>query len=123
MKTIVTVIAVCFISAFVNAQEFKFDEEIINYGKITEGSEGTRVFEFTNIGNAPLIIKEIKSSCGCAVPKKPEQPIMPGKKGSIEVSYNTKRVGGFSKAFTIFSNAKTERKSLRIKGQVVKSNS
>jgi len=121
MKKIITFIAICFIVNIATAQEFKFEKETINYGKITQGSEGIRVFEFTNIGDAPLIIKEIKSSCDCTIPKKPEKPIMPGEKGKIEVSYDTKRAGGFSKAFTIFSNAKTERKSLKIKGYIIKS--
>jgi len=123
MKTIITSIVMLFTISLVTAQEFKFEKELINYGKINQGTEATRVFEFTNIGAAPLLIKEIKSSCGCAVPKKPEKPIMPGEKGFIEVSYDTKRLGGFSKAFTIFSNAKTERKSLKIKGHVIKSGS
>jgi len=105
---------------FVNAQEFKFEKETINYGKIKQASEGLRVFEFTNVGEAPLIIKEIKSSCDCTIPKKPEKPIMPGEKGQIEVAYDTKRPGGFSKAITIFSNAKTERKTLKIKGYIIK---
>ena len=97
---------------------FKFLTETINYGKISLGSNGTRVFEFTNTGKSPLIITRVQASCGCTVPKKPDQPIMPGEKGKIEVSYDTKRIGGFSKAITIFSNAKTERKMIKIKGYV-----
>ncbi|SNR16294.1 DUF1573 domain-containing protein [Tenacibaculum jejuense] len=120
MRTILSIIAVCFITLSVNAQEFKFETEVINYGKITLGSEGKRVFEFTNVGDAPLVIKDIKSTCGCTVPSKPEKPIMPGEKGKIEVSYDTKRPGGFSKAITIYSNAKQERKMLKIKGYIVK---
>ena len=54
------------------------------------------------------------------MPKKPEKPIMPGEKGEIKVSYDTKRVGGFSKAITIFSNAKNVRKVIKIKGIVNK---
>ncbi|WP_075340579.1 DUF1573 domain-containing protein [Tenacibaculum agarivorans] len=103
-----------------NAQEFKFENETIDYGKIAQGSEGLRVFEFTNIGDAPLIVKQIKSTCGCTVPQKPEKPIMPGEKGSISVSYDTKRLGKFSKAITVFSNAKQERKLLKIKGFIAK---
>ncbi len=102
------------------SQEFKFEEETIDYGKIEFGSEGMRTFEFTNVGNAPLIINQVKSSCGCAVPKKPEDPIMPGEKGEITVAYDTKRQGVFSKAIIVYSNANTERKSLKIKGVVVK---
>lgn len=121
MRAILITITAFFITAIASAQEFKFESETIDYGKITQGSEGVRVFEFTNTGEAPLIIKDIKSSCGCAIPKKPQKPIMPGEKGAIEVSYDTKRLGGFSKAITIFSNAKSERKQLKIKGFISKS--
>ncbi|WP_299156393.1 DUF1573 domain-containing protein [uncultured Tenacibaculum sp.] len=120
MKTILPFLVICFITVTVSAQEFKFVTESIDYGKISQGSEGRRVFEFTNVGNAPLIIKDIKSTCGCAIPKKPEKPIMPGEKGQIEVSYDTMRMGGFSKAVTILSNAKKSRKMLKIKGFVSK---
>ena len=99
---------------------FKFETETINYGKIISGSDGVRVFEFTNIGKSPLIISRVQASCGCTVPKKPDQPIMPGEKCKIEVSYDTKRLGGFSKAITIFSNAKNERKMVKIRGYVEK---
>ena len=120
MKTILSIIAVCFITLTVNAQEFKFENEAIDYGKVALGSEGTRTFEFTNVGDAPLIIKDIKSTCGCTVPKKPEAPIMPGQKGQIEVSYDTKRPGGFSKQITVLSNAKRPRTMLKIKGFISK---
>ncbi|MBT3741186.1 Protein of unknown function [Polaribacter sp. Hel1_33_78] len=120
MKTFGTLLVVFFISFSTSAQEFKFEKETIDYGKISKGSNGERVFIFTNTGTQPLIIKNIQSSCGCTVPKKPEKPIMPGEKGEIKVSYDTKRVGGFSKAITIFSNAKNARKVIKIKGIVNK---
>ena len=105
-----------------NKPEFKFETETINYGKIALGSNGKRVFEFTNVGKSPLVINRVQASCGCTVPKKPEGPIMPGEKGKIEVSYDTKRPGGFSKAITIFSNAKNPRKMIKIKGYVERVN-
>ncbi|MFD2528777.1 MULTISPECIES: DUF1573 domain-containing protein [Polaribacter] len=120
MKLLTALILFLFVSFSINSQEFKFETESINYGKVSKGANGERVFVFTNIGDAPLIIKNIQSSCGCTVPKKPEKPIMPGEKGEIKVSYDTKRVGGFSKQITIFSNAKTARKTLKIRGFVDK---
>ena len=119
MKSLITLLSLVFVVTIANAQEFKFKTESINYGKITKGSDGIKTFEFTNVGDAPLIIKNVFSTCGCAVPKKPEKPIMPGAKGEIKVSYNTNIVGGFSKMFTIISNAKKERKTVKIKGFVV----
>lgn len=118
MKAFGTLLVIFFITTSLNAQEFKFEKEIIKYGKVTKGSNGERVFVFTNIGDAPLIITNIQSSCGCTVPEKPEEPIMPGEKGEIKVSYDTKRLGGFAKQLTIISNAKTPKKILKIKGYV-----
>ena len=120
MKTSLLFFAILFISISFNAQEFKFDEETIDYGKIEKASNGERTFVFTNTGDQPLIIQKIKSSCGCTVPKKPSGPIMPGEKGEIKVSYDTKRVGGFSKSITITSNAKNALKVIKIKGFVNK---
>ena len=103
-----------------NKAEFKFTTELIDYGKIEHKSDGKRIFEFVNIGKSPLIISNIAASCGCTVPKKPEEPIMPGEKGTIEVVYNTSILGGFSKMITITSNAKNGIKRIRIKGVVAK---
>ncbi|MDG2194612.1 MAG: DUF1573 domain-containing protein [Polaribacter sp.] len=130
MKNIFLFISVCFLTTSLFSQEkkeieaeFKFEEEIIDYGKIAQNSERVRVFEFTNIGATPLIITNVRSSCGCTIPKKPTEPIMPNKKGTIEVSYDTSRLGGFSKIITIFSNAKNKRKTIRIKGYITKKKS
>ena len=120
MKTLGTLLLVLCATLSINSQEFKFEQETIDYGKIIKGSEGERTFVFTNVGDAPLIIQSIKSSCGCTVPKKPEAPIMPGEKGEIKVSYDTKRVGGFSKSITITSNTKNAVKVIKIKGFVNK---
>ncbi|MFQ3182868.1 MAG: hypothetical protein ACI9Z4_002483 [Polaribacter sp.] len=120
MKTLATLFLVFFISFTIHSQEFKFEKETIDYGKIMKGSDGERIFIFTNVGDAPIIIQNVQSSCGCTIPKKPEKPIMPGEKGEIKVSYDTKRVGGFYKQITITSNAKIVKKALKIKGFVEK---
>lgn len=123
LASILFVLAFSFSTIGQEKAEFKFTTEIIDYGKVKQGSDGVRVFEFTNVGKSPLIITRVIASCGCTVPKKPKDPIMPGEKGKIEVSYDTKRLGGFSKAITIFSNAKSSRKQIRIKGYVLKADS
>ncbi len=124
MRTVLTFALILFVGFTSFGQDnkpaFKFVTETIDYGKISQGAEGKRIFEFTNVGDSPLVITKVTASCGCTVPKKPEQPIMPGEKGQIEVSYDTKRLGGFSKAITIFSNAKTPRKMIKIKGYIQK---
>lgn len=121
MKKTVLMLFVGLLSLGIYAQEtakIEFKSETIDYGEIEKGSDGVRVFEFTNTGNAPLVISGVKSSCGCTIPKKPEEPIMPGKTGKIEVKYDTNRVGPIRKAITVTSNADTPTKVLKIKGNV-----
>ncbi|PCI01847.1 MAG: hypothetical protein COB81_06555 [Flavobacteriaceae bacterium] len=100
---------------------FEFETETIDYGKILQNEDGYREFKFKNIGNAPITISNIKSSCGCSVAEKPSKPIMPGENGSIRVKYDTYRLGGFSKTFMIRSDAQDNLKKVRIKGNVVSS--
>lgn len=106
-----------------NAQStpvFKFEKTTIDYGTIKQGSDGYRTFVFTNAGNAPIIVSQVTSSCGCTIPEKPKEPIMPGEKGSLKVHYDTNRVGPFQKNIRITSNAKPTVVEVHIKGLVVK---
>lgn len=127
MKKIITLIAFVFISTISFAQngpkiEFSAKDNTIDYGKISKGSDsGVRVFEFTNAGNSPLIITDVLSTCGCTVPTKPKDPIMPGKKGKIEIKYNM-APGPIRKTITVESNAVNVdggRVALKIKGEVI----
>ncbi len=120
MKQLITILFVGLVSFAVNAQaKIEFKTETIDYGTIEKGSNGVRTFEFTNTGNEPLIISKVSSSCGCTIPKKPEDPILPGKTGEIEVKYDTNRVNPIRKTITVISNAETPTVALKIKGEVI----
>lgn len=123
MKKLITLLFIGLISFSINAQDkvakIEFKETTIDYGTIEKGADGVRVFEFTNTGNAPLIISNVKSSCGCTVPKKPDGPIAPGDTGEIQVKYDTKRVMPIRKTITVMSNADTPTIALKIKGEVI----
>ena len=95
----------------------EFETKVIDYGEIDKGSEPLRQFMFTNVGMEPLVIKNAKGSCGCTVPDYPKEPIMPGQTGSIDVRYDTKRIGQFSKTVTITTNMEGKI-VLTIKGKV-----
>ena len=99
--------------------EITFEKTIINYGTIDKGTNGVRDFVFTNTGNAPLIISNVKSTCGCTIPKKPEKPILPGESDKIQVKYDTKRIGFIRKSISVTSNASNPSVVLKITGQVI----
>lgn len=125
MKKILSLIAVITFSAagFSQAKiEFLAKDNTIDYGKVTKDSDnGIRSFEFKNTGNAPLIITNVQSTCGCTVPSKPTEPILPGKTGKIDVKYNM-NPGPIRKTITVESNAtnvEEGRVALKIKGEVI----
>jgi len=89
-----------------NAPIMQFDKDIFNFGKVPEkGGLMKHTFEFTNVGNAPLIIASCKASCGCTTPTYSKEPVMPGGKGIIEVQFNPSgRIGKFNKGVSIMYN-------------------
>ena len=110
-------------TSFIFSQEvgakIKFESLEINYGQISKGDNGVRIFKFTNIGSKPLIIDKVYSSCGCTIPKKPSSPIDPGQDDEIQVKYDTNRVGPIRKTITVLSNAiNSPTISLKITGNV-----
>lgn len=120
MKKFLLIAVMVLVSVAAHAQaKMTFEAETIDYGQIDKGSDGVRVFTFTNTGDAELIISDVKSSCGCTVPEKPDGPIAPGATSSIKVKYDTKRVGKIRKTITVYSNAEEPVKALKIKGEVM----
>lgn len=97
-----------------------FEQTEVDYGTIQQNAEPLRTFSFTNTGAEPLVIKHAKGSCGCTVPTYPKEPILPGESAKIEVRYDTKRIGKFTKTVTLTTNESVEKRVLRIKGEVLK---
>ncbi|MDQ7916890.1 DUF1573 domain-containing protein [Mesonia sp. MT50] len=121
MKNLIVCAIALFTSMAVSAQaEIKFDQETVDYGTIEYGSDGVRSFTFTNVGDEPLVISDVKSTCGCTVPEKPKDPIAPGKTGVIKVKYDTKRPGPIRKTITVYANVESSQIPLKIKGYINK---
>jgi hypothetical protein len=127
MKKILVLLSLFLVSSFNGFSQsegpnIEFESTVVDYGEILKGSNGIRVFTFTNTGDSPLEISKVYSSCGCTIPKKPEAPIAPGEKGEIQVKYDTNRIGPIRKTITVNSNATaTPIVSLKIKGKVADS--
>lgn len=113
-------LSVSFAMAQKNGAAMKFDKMVHDFGKVPESSgKITTDFTFTNTGKAPLVINRVQASCGCTTPEYSKEPILPGKKGTIKVTYNTAgRVYAFNKKITVFTNISDSVFTLSIKGEV-----
>jgi len=102
-----------------NQASFKFHEEEFNFGSIKQGESVKHDFEFTNTGKEPLIISNASGSCGCTVPEWPKEPIAPGAKAVIKVTFNSAgKQGVQDKTVTLQSNAAQNPMILHLKGNV-----
>lgn len=124
MKKIILIVAILLSTiGFAQAKiEFKDRDNTIDYGNVYKDVDnGERVFVFTNTGDEPLIITNVQSTCGCTVPSKPTEPILPGKTGEIKVKYNM-NPGPIRKTISVESNATNVeggRVAIKIKGEVL----
>ena len=83
----------------------KFLAAEYDFGQVEEGKKVVHVYEALNTGKADLIFQSVRPSCGCTTPKYDKKPIRPGKKGSIEVVFDTKgRPGKQHKSVLVVTN-------------------
>ncbi|MFD0940913.1 DUF1573 domain-containing protein [Pedobacter boryungensis] len=123
-KLILLAVLILGISVIVKAQtkpaEFKFETETHDFGKVVLNKPVVYTFNFTNIGDAPLIITKIETTCGCTVGEYTQTPVKKGEKGFVKVTLTP--AGSplpFNKAITLTSNARTSIKVLYVKGESI----
>lgn len=97
-----------------------FAETEYDFGTIHSGGDAVHYFVFSNTGRVPLVILNVRTSCGCMVPAWPKAPVSSGMKDSLRVEYNTKVKGTFNKIITVQSNAANALVELKIKGSVIR---
>jgi hypothetical protein len=124
MKRINTILLLLSFALAVSAQNAKpslvFEKKIHDFGNVKEqGGMVDYTFEFTNKGGSPLVIHNVRSSCGCTIPEWTRTPIQPGGKGTLKATFDPRnRPGNFNKSITIISNAENNSEILRITGRV-----
>jgi len=126
MKRVVTLtIAVLLTYTQLIAQQkqahIAFDNVEHDFGTIKEeaGKVSTK-FVFTNTGSTPLVLNEVRPTCGCTSPEWTKKPIMPGQKGYVAATFDpARRRGGFNKSIIVRSNGQPSTVVLRIKGTII----
>ncbi len=120
MKYIILTISLFAIITLQAQPKIEFKNKTYDYGAIKEEDGiAETVFEFTNTGNEPLIINNVRATCGCTTPKWTREPLPPGQTGNIKVGYNPRnRPGNFSKSVNVYANTQPSVTVLSIKGKV-----
>ncbi len=102
------------------APEMKFEKELHDFGKITQGEKVSYVFKFKNTGKSNLIISSASASCGCTVPEYTKEPIAPGADGQVEVKFNSEGKSGVqSKTVTLVTNCEPNNRIIKIAAEII----
>ena len=99
----------------------KFTADEWDFGTIKEeGGKVSHRFEFTNSGPNPFVIQKVETSCGCTTPTFTREPVLPGRKGYVEITYDPLyRPGSFRREVTVTSNDRKNINKLIIRGNVI----
>jgi hypothetical protein len=99
-------------------------DTLVDIGKVKEGEMVNVVFRFKNTGDQPLVVESAHAGCGCTVPERPEEPVLPSKEGHIKAVFNSRNQGPeVTKNVTVIMNTKPERQQVVVfKGIVEKNN-
>jgi hypothetical protein len=91
-----------------------------DFGKnVMQMKPASATFTITNAGKEPVTITLVQPSCGCTSPKYTKEPIKPGDKGEVVLTYDAKNSGYFSKSAQVKLND-GQKYMLTIKGDVQK---
>lgn len=103
-----------------NGPAIKLEETNHEFGDIYQGEKVNYVFTFTNIGNQPLVLSEVVTTCGCTAPSWNREPVMPGQSGEIQITFNSEnKMGRQNKGITILSNAVNSPARVTITGNIL----
>lgn len=103
-----------------NLPDIQFEEEVHDFGRITQGEKVSFAFKFKNTGKSNLIITSAAGSCGCTVPEWPKEPILPGKEGKVNVVFSSEGKSGLQeKSINIVTNCEPSTRVVRIKTEII----
>jgi hypothetical protein len=99
-----------------------FDEIRYEFGQIMQGEFVEHKFEFTNTGDADLMVYDVRAECGCTVPNDwPKQAVKPGERASVSVKFDSSdKEGNQVKRLTITANTYPVDNVVALAGEVIK---
>ncbi|MDR3132638.1 MAG: DUF1573 domain-containing protein [Prevotellaceae bacterium] len=122
-KTLLLAICVAgFATAFAQTADttVKFTVTTHDFGELLQSNgPQTYAFEFTNAGTEPVLIQDVRPSCGCTTPGWTKEPVEPGQTGVVQATYNAASVGPFNKSLTVTTSGTPGTVILYIKGKVI----
>ena len=102
-----------------NKSFFALEKKTVDFGEIKMGTTKTIQLSFTNTGSKTLVLTDVYTNCGCTTIDWPRDPFLPGKSGTVKITYNPTETGPFNKTVWIYTNAENNSEVIQIEGIVI----
>ncbi len=104
----------------VRAASLEFRELSWDFGNIEElGGDVSHTFSFRNDSSSPVVISNVRTTCGCTTPEYVKKPIAAGDESTLTVTFDPRfRPGQFKKDIYVYSTLSSEPIVLSIVGRV-----
>ena len=105
----------------VNYTTIQWQDTIQDFGTIREGDSIRFIYKFSNTGDKPLLLMNVRTSCGCTAARFPQNALFPGEKGEILIVFNSNgHPGPVMKSVTVVSNTSNNAQHIMVfKGNVL----
>jgi len=91
----------------------EWNRDTLHFGEIEEGTLLLDSFIVKNIGDAPYLIRDIKTTCDCTLVKYPKKPIPPGKSGTIRLEFESVgKSGATYPGLVVYDNSSPNARSI-----------
>lgn len=101
----------------------EFENSRHDYGTIylDDMPDTKMAINFSNTGDEPLVLSNVRACCGTRVTQWPREPILPGDEGTINIEFRlAPRPQRISRTVTVtYNNTERPTQTFRITGQVV----
>lgn len=99
-----------------NKAYFSLEKKTVDFGEVKMGTTKTIQLSFTNTGSKTLVLTDVYTNCGCTTIDWPKDPFLPGKSGTVKITYNPTETGPFNKTVWIYTNAENNSEVVQIEG-------
>lgn len=98
----------------------KFEEDVFDFGNITQGEKVSHDFKFENTGESNLVISSAYADCGCTVAEVPKQPVAAGESNVIRITFDSSnKTGIINKSITVVTNCMPNKQVVKIKASII----
>ena len=97
----------------------RIEQDTIDLDTVRYGEKKQIAFRIRNTGEVPLLIRDVRPSCGCTEAQWEKRPVQPGEETVVSVTFEPNSLGRFMKSIDVLCNTSSQLLRLNLKGIVL----